>query len=164
LPKESFPHTFDPKIPFQVVWGAPNPNFALRIGGNQKQFWEIFWWGMEDLQGFFHPWKFGKDPTRNGEKLGAQFWGFKLLITPALSPTRKALETVDEKLPYQTHAFSPYTSSQWVSQWHLSPLQTPKPLGLKGAFLLENGVVLGDGYQVKPRRRRCGQNWRHIVG
>jgi len=34
-----------------------------------------------------------------GEKLGAQFWGFELLLTPALSSTGKTLETVDEKLP-----------------------------------------------------------------
>jgi len=30
---------FDPKIQFQVVWGAPNPNFALQIGGKRKHFW-----------------------------------------------------------------------------------------------------------------------------
>jgi len=38
LPKESFPHTFIPKIPFQVVRGAPNPNFALQIEGNESRF------------------------------------------------------------------------------------------------------------------------------
>jgi len=32
-----------------------------------------------------------------GEKLGAQFWGFKLLITPALSSTRKTLDADNEK-------------------------------------------------------------------
>jgi len=30
---------FSPKIQFQVVWDAPNPNVALQIGGNWKQFW-----------------------------------------------------------------------------------------------------------------------------
>jgi len=61
----------------------------------------------------------------------------------------KTLDADIEKIPYQTRAFSPYISSQWVSQWDISPLQAPKPLGLESAFLLGK-VVLGDGYQVKP--------------
>jgi len=39
----------------------------------------------------------------------------------------------------------------------------PKPLGLESQVLHEQGA-LGDGYQEKPKWRRCGQNWRHIVG
>jgi len=74
---------------------------------------------MEDLQGSSIPVNLGKIRPEMGEKLEAQFWGFKLLITPALSPTGKTLETVDEKLPYQTRAFSSYSSSQWVNQWDL---------------------------------------------
>jgi len=60
-------------------------------------------------------------------------------------------------MPYQTRAFSSYSSSQWVSQLDFSALQAPKPLGLESAFLLGK-VVVGDGYQVKPRWRRCGQS------
>jgi len=70
-----------------------------------------------------------------GEKLGAQFRGFELLITPAVSSTGKTLDADDEKLPYQTRAFSSYSSSQWVSQWDLWPLQAPKPLGLESQAL-----------------------------
>jgi len=49
-----------------------------------------------------------------GEKLGAQFYGFKFLITPMLTPTGKTLSADDEKLAIQTHAFSPYSSSRWL--------------------------------------------------
>jgi len=92
-----------------------------------------------------------------GEKLRAQFWGFKLPITAMLSSTRKTLDADNEKMPYQTRAFSPYTSSQWVSQWDLSHLQAFKPLVLESQVLHEQ-VALGDGYQVKPKWRRYGQN------
>jgi len=40
-----------------------------------------------------------------------------------------------KKMPYQTRSFSSYSSSQWVSQWDLSPLQAPKPLGLESQVL-----------------------------
>jgi len=71
-----------------------------------------------------------------------------------LTPTGKTQSADDEKLAIQTHAFSPYSSSRW-----LEPMGhfTSKPLGLESAFLSEK-VVLGDGYQVKPIWRRCGQN------
>ena len=55
------------------------------------------------------------------------------------------------------HLASPLTRSQWVSQWDLSPLQAPKPLGLENQVLHEQ-VALGDGYQVKPKWRHWGQN------
>ena len=74
-----------------------------------------------------------------------------------LSSTRKTLDADNEKMPYETRAFSSYTSSQWVSQWDLSPLQAPKPLGLESQVLHEQ-VALGDGYQAKPKWRRWGQN------
>jgi len=69
-----------------------------------------------------------------------------------LSSTRKTLDPDNEKMPYQTRAFSPYrpTSSQWVSQWDLSALQAPKPLGLESQ-VLHVQVALGDGYQVRPK-------------
>ena len=92
-----------------------------------------------------------------GEKLGAQFQDLKLLITPMLSSTRKTLDANNEKMPYQTRAFSSYSSSQWVSQWDLSALQAPKSLGFESQVLHEQ-VALGDGYQVKPKWRRWGQN------
>jgi len=47
---------------------------------------------MEDLQGSSIPENMEKIPQEMGEKLGAQFWGFKLLITPGLSSTGKTLE------------------------------------------------------------------------
>jgi len=92
-----------------------------------------------------------------GEKLRAQFWGFELLITLMLECTGKTLEGKERENAVLFIAFLSYSSSQWVSQWDLSPLQAPKPLGLESAFLLGK-VVLGDGYQEKPRWRRCGQN------
>jgi len=65
------------------------------------------------------PENLGKTQQEMGEKLGAQFWGFKLLITPALSSTGKTLDADNEKMPYQTRSFSSYSSSQWVNQWDL---------------------------------------------
>jgi len=53
-------------------------------------------------------------------------------------------------MPFQTRAFSSYTSSQWVSQWDLSALQAPKPLGIESQILYVQ-VALGDGHQVKPK-------------
>ena len=67
-----------------------------------------------------------------------------------LSSTRKTLEADNEKMPFQTRAFSSYTSSQWVSQWDLSALQAPKPLGIESQILYVQ-VALGDGHQVKPK-------------
>jgi len=57
--------------------------------------------GMED------PENLGKIQQEMGEKLGAQFWGFKLLITPALSSTRKTLEAEHENLPFRHVHFLP---------------------------------------------------------
>jgi len=62
-----------------------------------------------------------------------------------------------EKVCYQNRQNFSYLQASGLSQWDLSPLQAPKPLGLESAFLLGK-VVLGDGYQVKPRWRRWGQN------
>jgi len=67
-----------------------------------------------------------------------------------LSSTRKTLEADNEKMPFQTRAFSSYTSSQWVSQWDLSALQAPKPLGLESQILYVQ-VALVDGHQMKPK-------------
>jgi len=52
---------------------------------------------MEHLQGSSIPENLGKTRQEMGEKLGAQFWGFKLLITPALSSTGKTLDADNEK-------------------------------------------------------------------
>jgi len=60
-------------------------------------------------------------------------------------------------------SFYPILQASGLSQWDLSALQAPKPLGLESQILYVQ-VALGDGYQVKPKWRRCGQNWRHIVG
>ena len=57
--------------------------------------------GYEDLQGSSIPVNLGKIQQEMGEKLGAQFWGFELLITPALSSTRKPLEAEHENLPFR---------------------------------------------------------------
>jgi len=65
------------------------------------------------------PENLGKIRQEIGEKLEAQFWGFKLLITPALSSMGKTLGADNEKMPYQTRSFSSYSSSQWVNQWEL---------------------------------------------
>jgi len=66
----------------------------------------------------------------------------------------KTLEAKKRKNAVLFIAFLAYSSSQWVSQWDLSPLQAPKPLGgLESQVLHEQ-----DGYQVKPKWRRRGQN------
>ena len=49
----------------------------------------------------------GKIQQEVGEKLGGQFWGFKLLITPALSSTGKTLGADDENLPFRHLHFLP---------------------------------------------------------
>jgi len=103
-----------PKNPISGGLGAPNPNFALQIRGKRKSFgesldggWKTFW--------VFHPWKFGKDPTRNGGEIKGQIWGFKLLITPALSSTRKTLDADDENLPFrQVHFLFILQASGWT--------------------------------------------------
>jgi len=53
--------------------------------------------------------------------------------------------------------FYPILQASGLSQWDLSALQAPKPLGLESQVLHEQ-VALGDGYQVKPKWRRWGQN------
>ena len=67
----------------------------------------------------------------------------------------KTLEAKERKNAVLFIAFLAYSSSQWVSQWDLSALQAPKPLGLESQVLHEQ-VALGDGYQVKPKWRRWG--------
>ena len=75
----------------------------------------------------------------------------------------KTLEAKERKNAVLFIAFLAYSSSQWVSQWDLSPLPAPKPLGLESQVLHEQ-VALGDGYQMKPKWRRWGQNWRQNRG
>jgi len=88
--------------------GAPNPNFALQIRGNRKQFWGDLL--MEDGRpsGGLPSLKIWERSDKKwGEKLEAQFWSFKLLITPALSSTRKTLGADDEKMPFRHVHFLP---------------------------------------------------------
>ena len=59
------------------------------------------------IQGSSTPKNLGKIQQEMREKLGAQFWGFTLLITPALSSTRKTLEADDENLPFRHMHFLP---------------------------------------------------------
>jgi len=63
--------------------------------------------GWKTLEGSSIPENLGKVQPEMVEKLGAQFWGFKLLITPALSSTGKTLKTVDENLPFRHVHFLP---------------------------------------------------------
>jgi len=53
------------------------------------------------------PENLGKIRQEMGEKLGAQYWGFELLITPALSSTRKMLDADNEKMPFRHVHFLP---------------------------------------------------------
>jgi len=62
---------------------------------------------MEDLQGSSIPENMEKIRQEMGEKLGAQFWGFKLLITAALSSTGKTLEAEDGKCRFWNVDFHP---------------------------------------------------------
>jgi len=63
--------------------------------------------GWKTFRGSSSPENLGKIPEEMGEKLGAQFWGFKLLITPALSSTRKTLDADNEKMPFRHVDFLP---------------------------------------------------------
>jgi len=58
--------------------GAPNPNFALQILGNRKQFGESFDGGWKTFRGSSVPENVGKIGQEMGEKLGAQLWGFRI--------------------------------------------------------------------------------------
>jgi len=140
-----------------MVWVPQTLTLPFKLGDIGSNFGGSFDGGWKTFQGSSIHENTGKIRQEMGEKLGAQNWGFKLPITSMLSSTRKTLDADNEKMPFQTRAFSFYSSSQWVSQWDLSALQAPKPLGLESQVLHEQ-VALGDGYQVKPKWRRCGQN------
>jgi len=112
LPKESFPSIFNPKIQFQVVWVPQTLNLPFKLGEIGSNFGGSFDGACDGrwktpLQGVFHPWKFGKGPTRNGGDIGGPKWGSKFLITPALSPTRKTLDADNEKMPFWNVDFLP---------------------------------------------------------
>jgi len=98
---------FHPKIQFQVVWGAPNPNFALQIGENGSSFGGSFDRGWKTFRGPSIPENMEKIQQEMREKLGAQFWGFKLLMTPALSSTGKTLDADNENLLFRHVHFLP---------------------------------------------------------
>jgi len=115
------------------------------------------------IDSIFHPWKYGKDPTRNGGEIGGPKMGFQIADNSYAQMNGEDARRWQRKLAVQTRAFSSYCSSQWVSQRDLSPLQAPKPLGLESQ-VLHVQVALGDGYLLNPKWRRYGQNWRHIVG
>jgi len=150
-----------PKNPISGGLGAPNPNFVLQIRGKRKQFWGIFRWGMEDP--VFHPWKFGKDPTRNGGEINGPNLGFQITDNTCAILNEEDARRWRRKLAVQTRAFSFYSSSQWVNHGDLWPLQAPIPLGGgKPSFTCAGSPW--DGYLLNPKWRRCGQNWRHIVG
>jgi len=67
-----------------VVWGAPNPNFALQIGATRSNFGGSFDGGWKTFRGSSIPENLRNIQQEMGNKLGAKFWGFELLITPAL--------------------------------------------------------------------------------
>jgi len=84
-----------------------NPNFALQIEGNESSFGGSFDGGWKTFRGSSIPENLGKIQQEMEEKLGAQFWRFKLLITPALSSTGKTLEADDENLQFRHVHFLP---------------------------------------------------------
>jgi len=97
---------------------------------------------------------------RSDEKWGeirGPILGFQITDNTRAILNEEDAKDCRRKLAVQTRAFSSYSSSQWVSQWDLSPLQAPKPLGLESQ-VLHVQVALGDGYLLNPRWRRCGQN------
>jgi len=94
---------------------------------------------------------------RNGGEIRGPILGFKITDNSYAILNEEDARRQQREMPYQTRAFSSYSSSQWVSQWDLSALQAPKPLGFERQVLHEQ-VALVDGYQVKPKWCRCGQN------
>ena len=44
---------------------------------------------MEDLPGVFHPWKHGKDPTRNGGEIRGPILGFQITDNSYAQMNRK---------------------------------------------------------------------------
>jgi len=96
-------------VPQTIILPFKLEDTGSNFGGSLDGGWKTF-------RGSSIPENLGKIRQEMGEKLGAQFWGFKLSITPMLSSTRKTIDADNEKMPYQTRAFSFYSSSQWVSQ------------------------------------------------
>jgi len=149
LPKESFtPQTLT--LPFKL--GETGSSF----GGSFD--------GLENLQGVFHPWKFGKDLTRNGYpttsndngsrqptttesaindeyastlgEIRGPILGFQIPDNTCAMFNGEAARGRTRKLADQTRSFSSYSSSQWVSQWDFWPLQAPKPLGVESQHFI----------------------------
>jgi len=86
------------------------------------------------------------------------------MITSMLRWIGKTLEAKERKNAVLFIAvFILFFQASGLSQWDLSALQAPKLLRLESQVLHEQ-VALGDGYQVKPKWRRCGQNWRENRG
>ena len=90
-----------------MVRGAPNPKFALQIGGNRINFGGSFDWGWKTSQGPYIPESMEKIHAGVGEKLGVQIWGHKLLITHSLKCIRRALEAFKEKGIYKSSQLEP---------------------------------------------------------
>jgi len=99
---------------------------------------------MEDLKGSSIPENLGKIRQEIGENLGAQFWGFKLLIIPALSSTGKTLEAEHENLPLQNVDFLPILRAGVQTNGTFDLCRPLNRWGRKPRFYTQ--VVLSDGY------------------
>jgi len=75
------------------------------LGETGSRFGGSFDGGGKTFRGSSISENLGKIQQEMGKKLGAKFWGFKLLITPALYSTRKTLETDNEKCRSKTSIF-----------------------------------------------------------
>jgi len=94
-----------------------------------------------------------------GEKLGGPILGFQITDN-----SYAILNEEDARRWQRENA----VSDTCILFLFLKPVGEPMgPFSSAGPRLesqvLHAQVALGDGYQVKPRWRRCGQNWRHIV-
>jgi len=90
-----------------VVRGAPNPNFAFKLGGTGSNFGGTFDGGWKTFQGPSIPENTEKIHTGVGEKLGVQFWGLKLLITHGSKCIGKVLEAFKENGLYTSSQLKP---------------------------------------------------------
>jgi len=63
--------------------------------------------GWKTFQGSSIPENMETIQQEMGEKLGAQFWGFKLPITPMLRCMGKTLDADNENLPFRHVHFPP---------------------------------------------------------
>jgi len=105
-PRNHFYTSLTPKSNFRW-FGVPQTKLCHSNWGKPEAILGDLLVGSGRPSGVFHPWKCGKDPTRNGGHMGGPKWGSKILITPAISPTGKTLEAENGQCRFRHVDFHP---------------------------------------------------------